>query len=90
MMDQDDFEEINRLLEKCCDGCLLTRYHCTTCRIEKLRGIIGQISESGEYELISTEELKIFLKLAGRAGPANQNELKTVEKWRHVLGKAGD
>lgn len=85
MMDQDDFEEINRLLERCCDNCLLTRFHCATCRIEKLRGIIGKISQSGAFELVGIEELKVLLKLAGNSGEADSSEREIVEKWQRTV-----
>ena len=85
MMDQDDFYEIDRLLERCCDSCLLTRMHCASCRIEKLRGITGHLSKSAAYELINLEDLKILLKLAGDSNKAGENELKVIEKWRLIV-----
>ena len=45
MMDSNDFEEINRLLENCCDSCLLTRKHCAKCRIEKIMDILSQFKQ---------------------------------------------
>jgi|BarGraNGADG00212_2_1021979.scaffolds.fasta_scaffold108696_2 hypothetical protein len=84
MMDYDDFEELNRLLEKCCDSCLLTRAHCAGCRIDKLLCIVGQLSKSSSYELISLEDLKILLKLAGVSNEALESDLTVVEKWRHI------
>ena len=84
MMDYDDFEEINRLLEKCCDSCLLTRAHCADCRIDKLLCIVSQLSKSASYELISLEDLKILLKLAGVSNEAHESDLTVLEKWRHI------
>lgn len=89
MMDHDDFEEIKRLLEKSCDNCLLTRRHCVNCRIDKLRGIVGQFSKPGAYEiiLINVEELKVLLSLAGESSIAGDSRLEVVEKWRHIVGE---
>lgn len=83
-MDSTDFEEINRLLENCCDSCLLTRKHCAKCRIEKIMDIISRLSKSSAYELISLEDLRILLKLAGISNKATENELAVVEKWKHI------
>lgn len=85
MMDHDDFHEIDRLLERCCDNCLLTRMHCASCRIEKLRGITGHLSKSAAYELINVEDLKILLKLAGDSNKADEREREVIEKWRQVV-----
>ena len=87
MMDYDDFEEINRLLEKCCDSCLLTRAHCAGCRIDKLLCIVSQLSKSSSYELISLEDLKILLKLAGVSNEALENDLHVLEKWKHITAE---
>jgi hypothetical protein len=84
MMDYTDFEEINRLLEKCCDSCLLTRKHCSSCRIEKIMDILSRLSKSSAYELISLEDLKILLKLAGISKEAVESEMSVVEKWKHI------
>ncbi len=84
MMDSTDFEEINRLLENCCDSCLLTRKHCAKCRIEKIMDIISRLSKSSAYELISLGDLRILLKLAGISNKATENELAVVEKWKHI------
>lgn len=84
MMDNTDFEEINRLLENCCDSCLLTRKHCAKCRIEKIMDILSRLSKSSAYELISLEDLKILLKLAGISNEATENELAVVEKWKLI------
>jgi hypothetical protein len=89
MMDYNDFEEINRLLEKCCDSCLLTRAHCAGCRIDKLLCIVGQLSKSSSYELISLEDLKILLKLAGDSNGAIENDLDVLEKWKHIAAGPG-
>ncbi|BAF58473.1 hypothetical protein PTH_0292 [Pelotomaculum thermopropionicum SI] len=90
MMDHGDFEEIERLLEKCCDGCLLTRMHCKTCRIEKLRGITGEFSkpEAGEIILIYADELKVLLNLAGKSPRAGSSEVEVIEKWRREIKEA--
>lgn len=89
MMDHDDFEEIKRLLEKSCDNCLLTRRHCINCRIEKLRGIVGQFSKSGAYEivLINVEELRVLLNLAGESIKDGDSQHEVVEKWRRIVGE---
>ncbi len=87
MMDQDDFEEIRHLLERCCDNCLLTRRHCLTCRIDKLRGIISQLTKSAEYELINKEELKVLVSLAGSSAAARGSEPPAVVKWKHIVAK---
>ncbi|NLI11767.1 hypothetical protein [Pelotomaculum propionicicum] len=84
MMDHNDFYEIDRLLERCCDNCLLTRMHCPSCRIEKLRGITGHLSKSAAYELINLEDLKTLVKLAGDSHRADGKEREVVEKWRQV------
>lgn len=91
MMDHDDFEEINRMLEKSCDNCLLTRRHCTNCRIEKLRSVVGQFSKSGPYEiiLINVEELHVLLKLAGKSNMTTSSEHEVLQKWQRVLGESG-
>lgn len=83
MMDRDDFDEINRLLERCCDSCMLTRAHCASCRIEKLMGILSRLSKSSAYELISLEELKILVKNAVITDPACEKESEVIAKWRH-------
>lgn len=88
-MDHDDFEEINRLLERCCDSCLLTRAHCASCRIEKLRDILGRLSKSSAYELISLEDLKILTDSTENTNPAREKELKVIEKWRHIAAGPG-
>jgi len=89
MMDREDFEEIKRLLEKSCDNCLLTRRHCVSCRIEKLRGVVGQFSKSGPYEiiLINVNELKVLLNLAGESNKAGGSENEVIDKWRRILGE---
>jgi hypothetical protein len=84
MMDHDDFGEINRLLEKCCDSCLLTRAHCASCRIEKLRDILGRLSKSSAYELISLEDLKILIENTVTTDQACETEQKVIEKWRNI------
>jgi len=84
MMDSTDFEEINRLLENCCDSCLLTRKHCANCRIEKIMDILRRLSKSSAYELISLEDLKILLNLASISNEAAESELAVVEKWKHI------
>lgn len=88
-MDRDDFEEINRLLERCCDSCLLTRAHCARCRIEKLRDILGRLSTSSAYELISQEDLKILIKSAVNTDSAIGKELRVIEKWRNIMEEPG-
>lgn len=89
MMDRDDFYEIDRLLERCCDNCLLTRMHCTSCRIEKLRGITGYLSKSAAYELINLEDLKILLKLVN-PNEADERDREVIAKWwRVVQGDSG-
>ncbi len=85
MMDHNDFHEIDRLLERCCDNCLLTSMHCASCRIEKLRGITGQLSKSAAYELINIEDLKILLRLAADSNKAGEREREVIEKWRQVI-----
>ncbi|MCL6558520.1 MAG: hypothetical protein K6U74_06900 [Firmicutes bacterium] len=89
MMDHDDFDEISRLLEKCCDHCLLTRMHCIGCRIDKLRGIVGQFSKSKPFEVIlmNVEDLKVLLDLARTSNHTAGQEYKVVEKWQRVLGE---
>jgi len=89
MMDHEDFEEIKTLLEKSCDNCLLTRRHCVTCRIEKLRGVVGQFSKSGPYEilLINVNELKVLLNLAGESNKSGGSENEVINKWRLILGE---
>jgi hypothetical protein len=87
MMDHDDFGEINLLLEKCCDSCLLTRAHCASCRIEKLRDILGRLSKSSAYELISLEDLKILVENTA-TDQACASKLKVIEKWRNILRQA--
>lgn len=89
MMDRDDFEEINRLLEKCCDSCLLTHAHCARCRIEKLRDILGRLSTSSAYQLISQEDLIILAKNAASTDSACGKELKVIEKWRNIAEGTG-
>ena len=87
MMDHDDFVEIKLLLEKSCDNCMLTKKHCASCRIDKLRGIVGQFSQRGAYEivLINVEELKVLLNLAGDAGVSPDHEV--VAKWRGIVSE---
>lgn len=87
MMDYDDFEEINLLLEKCCDSCLLTRAHCASCRIEKIMEILVRLSKSSAYELISLEDLKILLKHTAITRQAGENELNVIEKWRQIAAE---
>lgn len=72
------------LLEKSCDQCLLTSKHCAKCRIDKLRKVLGQF-ESGNSEimLISTDELKVLLSLAGETGSGR--EIEVVAKWRRIV-----
>lgn len=82
MMDRDDFDEISRLLEKCCDSCLLTRAHCASCRIEKLGDILSRLSKSSAYELISLEELNILIKNAAVTDQVCETELEVLEKWK--------
>ncbi|MCL6634824.1 MAG: hypothetical protein K6T29_03515 [Peptococcaceae bacterium] len=90
MMDYDDFEEINRLLEKSCDHCLLTRRHCPGCRIEKLRKIVAQFSrpDQGEIILIELSELKVLLKLAGESGHGGAGEQEIIAKWSRIAAEA--
>ena len=83
MMDRDDFDELNRLLEKCCDSCLLTRAHCANCRIDKIIDILSRLSKSSAYELISLEELRILTKNAVIADPVCEKESAVIAKWRH-------
>jgi len=87
MMDHDDFQEINRLLEKSCDQCLLTRRHCADCRIEKLRMVVGKLSVSRPLEiiLIELDELKVLLDLAGETGKGAAEENEVFAKWRRIV-----
>jgi hypothetical protein len=89
MMDRNDFEEINRLLEKSCDQCLLTRRHCLGCRIDKLRGVVSQFSQAGPFEimLINVDELKVLLKLAEKSQMVDDSEKEVLEKWRRIAGE---
>lgn len=87
MMDHDDFEEIKRLLEKCCDNCLLTRMHCTGCRIDKLRSIVGEFSKTKPFEVIlmNVEDLKVLLNLSQTSKQAGEKELEVLENWGRVV-----
>lgn len=87
MMDYDDFQEINRLLEKSCDQCLLTRRHCADCRIEKLRMVVGKLSVSRPREivLIEVDELKVLLDLAGEKARGAAEENGVFAKWRRIV-----
>lgn len=86
MMDYDDFKEIERLLDKSCDNCLLTRKHCISCRIDKIRGFLGEFSERGSYEiaLIKVDDLRTLINQAKKT-PADAIAHEVVEKWHHTI-----
>jgi hypothetical protein len=46
--------------------------------------ILSRLSKSSAYELISLEDLKVLLNLAGNSDEATENELAVVEKWKHI------
>ncbi|MCG9966708.1 hypothetical protein L9W92_01380 [Pelotomaculum terephthalicicum JT] len=87
MMDDDDFKKIEGLFEKCCDNCLLTRQHCSSCRISKLRGIFHQCKQPGTHEvfLININDLRVLLDLAEESAGAHKHDV--VDKWRRAIGK---
>jgi len=89
MMDIDDFKKIEALLDKSCDQCLLTRKHCSNCRIDKLRGIFNQFKQPGIHKvfLININDLSILLDLAEESTNAGARKHDVVVKWRRAIGE---
>jgi len=87
MMDNDDLKKLEALLDKSCDQCLLTRKHCPTCRIDKLRGIFDQFKQPGVHEvfLININDLSIMLSLAEKSTNIGARENAILEKWRRTM-----
>lgn len=73
MIDNDDFKKIEALFDKSCDNCLLTRQHCSSCRIDKLRGIFNDLS--------------ILLDLAEEGTNTGARKHEVVDKWRRAISK---
>ncbi|OPX86957.1 MAG: hypothetical protein A4E52_01465 [Pelotomaculum sp. PtaB.Bin013] len=89
MIDDDDFKKIEALFDKSCDNCLLTRQHCSSCRINKLRGIFNQFQQPGirEVFLININDLSILLDLAEKAANTGAQKHEVVDKWRRAISK---